>query len=276
MPLRGIGAALGFQGNGFSKSTEQSIKSKISLRMNQDGSVQLFAGTTPGSSAVKSHLRDLVRDTLEVKDEMIFLFPSETAQMPDAGPTSVSRSISIIRGLTLQACESIQKLRFRNPLPIVVEKSFSPSRSFTLTSPGGYPWIKPSWASAAVEVQVDPVTYRASVTGIWVVVQAGSILNFAQARAHVEGTVIQAVNWVLRGLHRTPKIEIHFIDDHGVALVERKSSTHDLQPLGLGELAQAVVPPALASALSQATGQFFDQIPITPEVIHRYMEVPGP
>src|SRR5690606_19559932 len=75
------------------------------------------------------------------------------------------------------------------------------------------------------------------------------------------------------GLLRTPSIKIDFLDDDGIPVPERRADRRETTlPRGIGELAQAIIPPALLSALSQATGQYFDQIPITPELIHKYME----
>jgi CO/xanthine dehydrogenase Mo-binding subunit len=293
--LRGIGAALGFQGNGFSKVTESNLSSKVKLLMKQDGSVELRAATTPGSGTLKSHLRDIIRDTLEVKDEMITIIPSDSSQVPDAGPLSVSRSVSIMNHLVLQACHSLQKMRFRTPLPIEVQKSFTSPRGKTVQAPHGYPWLKPTWACGAVEVEIDPSTYIPSVLGIWLVVQAGSLLNFQQARAHLEGTVIQSVNWVLHqrwtqvggyleprvsrlrnllGSSKTPKIHITFVDEDGFPISEKKSGHIEEEPLGIGEIAQSIIPSALISALSQAAGRFFDQIPVSPQEIYQYMELP--
>jgi len=189
----------------------------------------------------------------------------------------------------------LQKMRFRTPLPIEIQKSFTSPRGKTIQAPGGYPWLKPTWGCGAVEVEIDPATYIPSVIGIWLVVQAGSLLNYQQARAHLEGTVIQAVNWVLHqrwtqmggyleprvsrlrnllGSSKTPKIHITFVDEDGLPIQEKKTGYIDEEPLGIGEIAQAIIPSALISALSQAAGRFFDQIPVSPQEIYQYMELP--
>jgi len=41
---------------------------------------------------------------------------------------------------------------------------------------------------------------------------------------------------------------------------------------GVEELAGSVIPSAYVSAVAQATGRYFDSLPITPELIHHYTE----
>lgn len=41
---------------------------------------------------------------------------------------------------------------------------------------------------------------------------------------------------------------------------------------GIEELTGSMIPSAYVSAVAQATGRYFDSLPITPELIHRYTE----
>ncbi|KGE71428.1 xanthine dehydrogenase family protein molybdopterin-binding subunit [Spirochaeta lutea] len=294
--LRGIGMALGFQGNGFTRPTEQYFKTRVRLRLETDGTIKLYASSSPGSSSLKAHWRDMVREFFDVPEESIELVQSNTLEVPDAGPSSVSRNITIMRKLIEQSCKTLQRQRFREPLPLEIVKTYRPSTrgSWDDEQFSGNPYYTTSWAGAAVEVGVDPVTYQPSVTGVWVVVNAGGILYNSQARAHIEGSVIQTLSWALNqrwdlertrlvphlatghsptGLSRTPPIHVEFIEPEGfTGLAKRRTALYQEAVLGIGELAQSAIPAALLSALSQATGQYFDQIPITPELIHHYME----
>lgn len=291
LELRGIGTSLGFQGNSFSMETEKELHSRIQLVLEQNGRVRLHAGTTPGSPAIKAHFRDYLKDQFSIPNDHILISPVHSSLIPDNGPMTLSRNLSVTQKLLEQAVASVQKRRFRDPLPISVSKSFQVPRTRKSVP---YPWLPTSWAATVVEVRVDPVTYLPSVSEIWMAIQAGAILNLGMARGHVQGAVIQTLGWALNqrwqledgilvpalasgfgpaGLMRTPKIHIDFYDDEGLPIGEGRLDYKDgPYPRGIGELAQASIPAALLNALSQATGQYFDRIPITPELIHQYME----
>ena len=46
-------------------------------------------------------------------------------------------------------------------------------------------------------------------------------------------------------------------------------------PGGINEIAESLVPAAFVTALSQAAGVYFDQIPLTAKIIQSYLEEPA-
>ena len=108
-------------------------------------------------------------------------------------------------------------------------------------------------------------------------IDAGEILNKESAKSSIETSVLQALGWAsyehvpssfnlnqnyhIPGIKELPEIVIDFI-----------KSDKQKKPGGIAELPQCLIPSALVSAISQATGCYFDRLPITPEVIYNYLE----
>lgn len=100
-------------------------------------------------------------------------------------------------------------------------------------------------------------------------VACGELLNPAIARKTIENGIFHALWWCSSAhgsLHepkveRLPSIIIDFI------IPETRSVS-----CGVEELAGSVIPSAYVSAVAQATGRYFDAMPITPESIHRLTE----
>ncbi|HUX22144.1 MAG TPA: molybdopterin cofactor-binding domain-containing protein, partial [Spirochaetia bacterium] len=173
--------------------------------------------------------------------------------------------------LVERCCQTIARRRFRSGLPIEVKKSYRTPRAqrWSAETLTGLPFPTLSWAASVVECEVDPVTFETEIRGIWAAVSCGELLNPAVARKTVENGIFHALWWCssTHGSLREPKFEalppitIEFV----------KPDTRTLSG-GIEELAGSIIPSAYVSAVAQATGRYFDSLPITPELIHRYTE----
>lgn len=310
--LRGMGFALGFQPNQFSLPTERAIKPQVEIDLDANGQVHLSGSAAPGSSALKSHFRDLLKEIFEVPNDQITIATVSSLRVPDAGPMTLSRSLTITRSLLIAAAKKLAKARATEPLPLHISQTWRPKklRGGAAWQYPQFPTGMPTWGAAAVEVRIDPATYQPSVRKIWMKVMAGDVLFPAQARAYLEGTIIQAVNWCVHqsweldgglliprirsgfgqnGDVLGPEIDLEFLDSAGLPFKQGGSGygagsgaaggpgagPSGEEPLGIGEIAQAVIPAAVVSALGQAAGAYFHKIPIGPEDVHKLLEGHG-
>jgi CO/xanthine dehydrogenase Mo-binding subunit len=286
LSLKGVGMAYGFQPSGFSRTTEKAIRPKVRVRMETDGSVHAYVYTAPGASAAKLYIRRIIKEELSLDEDQIVLHTSDCREVPDSGPVCLSRSITVVMDVLRQACRKLQRQRFHNPLPLDVtavlrnprRDEWDPER---LT---GDPYLYRSFGALALEVEVDPVTYIPELSGIWMVVEAPVVLNVNQARSALEGSILQCLEWV-RGWHgefvggvldikgsagrryrestRVPSIQIEF-KRSGEGPTARAGQR------GFRDLPFALVPAAYLSALSQATGGYFDRIPTDSQTVFSY------
>lgn len=280
-PTSGIGIALGLHGAGF-VDTVMRTNGAITVRLESNGTAVVKTSAVPASSSVLNGWRRIVADTLELKPADVEIQNESTDEVPDSGPGTLSRHVAVLGRLIEQASVSIQKQRFRKPLPLEVRRAGRASQTaFDLDHLSGEPFPDVAVGSAAVEVSVDPVTFESTVERLWLTVDAGRIIDPNEAKRALEMSIHQSLEWsthelvMFRSGAIDPRSYLAYrnitepiLPEISVHLVESTVKN----PLGLGDLPQNCVPAALAAAVSQATGRYMDQIPTNPALIHGYME----
>jgi CO/xanthine dehydrogenase Mo-binding subunit len=125
------------------------------------------------------------------------------------------------------------------------------------------------------------MTLDVRVRAVWMSIDGGHIIDPDAAVQTVERGVFQALGWAASeqivytgGVIRSgdyerygpdaraqnPELDIEFLQ------VDPKDP-----PRGIGELAFSTVPAAYAAAVSQATGNYLDRVPVTPGVLDTYL-----
>lgn len=269
--LRGIGFSVAFQGNGLHGKREEEGSYAVVVRLEADGKLHILTSGVSIDGAVRKVWQDSAWKILGIERKNIICRELATSEVPDSGPSAFSRNITIIDSLIERCCQTVARKRFRAGLPIEVRKVYRIPRAhrWSPETRSGLPFQLLSWAAAVVEVEVDPVTFQTEIRGIWMPVSCGELLNPAHARKTVETGIFHALWWCSSSegsirepaIPRLPPIIVDFITP------ETRSPSS-----GVEELAGCVVPSAYVSAVAQATGRYFDSLPITPELIHRYTE----
>jgi CO/xanthine dehydrogenase Mo-binding subunit len=279
---RGIGIAVAIQGSGFAGANEAEYSSAVSVRLEADATAVVRTSIRPGES-LQAYWISLVAEGLGLDATKVRVVSGPTGEVPDSGPATLSRAIEIVGKLIQQACATIQRRRFRSPLPIEVKRSYRLPRSAawnaeTLT---GDPFTHSSVGAVVVEVSVDPVSFESRVDNVWLSVDAGRIVDEDQARRSLEMSIYQALEW---STHENIEYRNGAIDRRSylsyrntsdpllpglhITLLPGKASA----PHGIDSLPYNCLPAALAAAISQATGRYMDRIPMDPELIHGYLE----
>jgi CO/xanthine dehydrogenase Mo-binding subunit len=281
--LRGIGIALGYQGNGFLYPGADKGNYAIELTLGKDGSLEIKTSMVSADDNYGGLWAYIAAEILAIDSGMVRIV--NNASSPDSGPSSASRTVTVLTRLVEQACLAIRKQRFRDPLPITVRKTIRPRKDTwweeRFPPPEGKSldaasFARPGWASAVVEVVIDPVEYIHKIRGVWMGIDGGQILSEKQARRSLKIAAVQALGWAYReqisyaegGLSQAqfagydipspgeiPPIHIDFIwNDSGDAK-------------GIGDLPFTCVPAAYAQAVSQAMDHHFQSIPLRYEDI---------
>jgi CO/xanthine dehydrogenase Mo-binding subunit len=282
-PSRGIGLAFASQGSGLIGRGESEWPSKVRVRIETDGSVRVSCPAPDESHPLARHWRHLVADTLAVDEQQVSLDPLDSSMIPDAGPAFLSRNLAVITRAVEGCCNAVARKRFRTSLPIEATRSYRLPRSqkWDEESFRGRPFVEQSYAAAVVEVDVDPMTLDVRVRSLWMSIDGGHIIDPDAAVQTVERGVFQALGWAASeqivytgGVIRSgdyerygpdaraqnPELDIEFLQ------VDPKDP-----PRGIGELAFSTVPAAYAAAVSQATGNYLDRVPVTPGVLDTYL-----
>jgi CO/xanthine dehydrogenase Mo-binding subunit len=287
--LRGVGIALGYQGNGFLHAGKDRGNYALELTLEKDGSLEIKTGMADSGGEYLSVWAGMAAEILSIDAEKVRLVSGDAmssgtdrrgAAVPDSGPSSLSRNIAVLTRLVESCCLAIRKQHFRDPLPITVRRSCRPLRVRSWEGKTEGPALfhdagcfsRPGWGAAVVEVEIDQVEYTPKVRGIWLAVDGGKILSDARARGSLKTAAIQALCWASRerleyvdGIisreqfinyripapAELPPVRVDFLwNDTGV-------------PRGIGELPFTCVPAAYLQAVSQAMDHHFRGIPLS-------------
>lgn len=272
-PLRGIGLAVAFQGAGFITRGEEPEPATVIARLDAEGELHILTSGVSATGEAVAVWSLIAEEILGIDSPRVHFEPVDTSRVPNSGPSTLSRNVSVIGELVERACETIVRQRFRAALPIEVKKSLKPSRAnrWNPEEHAGLPFDRLSWGAAALEVEVDPVTLESAVRGVWATLSCGRVLREAAARRTVENGILHALRWcsVGGGATRPPVLL-----EPPPMTIELLSSGQKGWIGGVDELPACLVPSAFVTAVAQATSRYFDTLPVTPELIHRYTEEP--
>ncbi len=284
VPARGIGVAVAAQGSGFLGRGEEILGAAVTIRLEEADKAVILTSAVPEDRGIQDIWIKTVARVLAIDEANVGIEPVDTDRVPDTGPSTLSRNLTVVTNLIEGCCNSIKRRRFRSPLPIEVRRVSKVPRNTRWSNERmeGRPFSGESCAVAIVELESDPATFETSIRGIWLAVDAGQILDPNQARKTLEMGVFHALGWAASEslaylttgetwidyksyhpgrLMRHPKIEIEFFNN-----------TVKNPPQGITELALSTVPAAYVNAIAQATGRYLDRIPATPELVHEYLE----
>ena len=283
---RGIGIAIGHQGTGFIGRREDGLGASVRVRLEKDGVAYVRSSAVPDNPSILEIWRDTVARILALSREQVRISPIDTEEAPDSGPSVLSRNIGILNRLLQSCCETIKKQRFRNPLPIESGRNSRAPKTISWNEQefSGTPYTSISRGCSVVEVEVSPLSLQPQVRAVWMVADAGRILDLDEARKSVEMGIFQALSWAqgeavtFRDGALSPMDYQGYLPEPHADLPElwvRFVNTEERNPpKGLGELAFNSVPAAYVAAVSQATGRYLDRIPTTPALLQHYTEEP--
>jgi CO/xanthine dehydrogenase Mo-binding subunit len=281
-PLRGVGISLCVQSEtgewGFSLPADGASPRVCSVKVRLEPGRRLSIA----SSIVETgQQRDRLfaasaAAILELAPERIRLEPVDTFVVPDSGYSSLAGTFEINR-LIEKCCRALRSRNSGGSLPLEVRRSFrvapeiDPRREKTLEPPRG----AASWAATVVEVEVDAETLQPCCRQIVMVVEAGAVRDPDFARMQLEAGILSALKRTTWGgrdavpvtaeavcepaAGQAPSLSVRFL----------QASGRDHDGRAFDALPDLGVAAAYVSAVSQATGLYIDEIPLTAEVIQR-------
>ncbi len=149
------------------------------------------------------------------------------------------------------------------------------------------PVSPPPFMAACAEVEVDPLTGSIELLDYVACVDCGTVVNTNLARVQTEGGLLQGIGMTLyediwyneKGVNLSNSFMQYKIPtrlDFDKIRVEFESSYEPTGPYGaksIGEIVINTPAPAIAHAIHNATDVWFNELPITPEIILKGMHV---
>lgn len=257
-PLRGIGLSCGYEGCGFYGSGIYS--NNQTMEITWDESKTLIIHCPPQSNSIKQIWEHTAASILKIPSSSIKFNTEFNSKEEPLIPESIYSNITIMTTLLKKCCESLVKKIPSAKGPVTIKKNFSSSTKTLWNSENftGSPFHASSFASAVVEVELDPCTFREKIRGIWIVINGGKILNVRAA----ESTIKLNIQRVLLSLVEDSVIST---DNLHISFYQT-----DSEPLQIGELVHQVLPSAYTQAISQAIGCIVNKLPLQTDSLYKF------
>lgn len=250
IPLRGIGIACGWEGSGYYGSELIGCNQSIELTLEEDLSVTIH--TPPISNSIQEIWTKKVMEILSIPSSKIKISSEFKAGEEPPLPENVYSNISILTDLISKCCEAIKKRKKETPLPYTVKRKINPAKKneWNKEEFTGTPFHRTSFACATVELEVNPCTYKEKIRNIFIVINAGKILNVNAVEKTIKlGIQKLFSNMLSFDAISYDKIKILFIQSED-------------DPSQIGELVYQVIPSAYTQALNQALSSNINYLPL--------------
>jgi CO/xanthine dehydrogenase Mo-binding subunit len=208
---------------------------------------------------------------------------SDTATAGNAGPCSASR-MTMWGGSAVRAAAVEALANWRNEdRPARGGGWWEAPRTTPLLPDreANMNFVSYAYGAHAVEVEVDIETGEIEVVRIVAAHDPGRAVNPQQVIGQLQGGLAQALGWTLTenfitrdGRIQTNRLSTYLIPTIAdvttaveYALIERPDDVSAYGVRGVGEISMILPAPAIAAAVHDATGVWFDRLPLTPEAV---------
>ncbi|MFN2156182.1 MAG: molybdopterin cofactor-binding domain-containing protein, partial [Anaerolineae bacterium] len=280
---RGVGLAVAFKNVGFSFGYQENCWAKVELRGRSTIERALvYIGSAEVGQGAHTVVCQMAAEACGVEVERVVLVPSDTATSPgSSGSASASRTTFMAGAAVRGAAERAMERWQAEERPAVGEFTYLAPRTTHLDPETGHgvPNLAYGYVAEVVTVEVDVETGQLAVLQVVCADDVGKAINPQQVEGQIEGAVAQAVGWATcehyvadEGEVRTQGLSTYLIPTvHDVPLkvvpviVERPDPRAPWGVRGMGEMPFIPLAPALVAAVHDATGAWFDELPLTPE-----------
>jgi len=279
---RGVGFACGWKNIGYSLGfPEQSTAIAELYGGAEIERAVIKTGVAEVGQGVLIVMAQVAADTLKVPLERVSVVNDDTALVPNAGSSSASRQTLVTGRAVREACLAALARWRDEDRPAVARYQFLPPRTTSFDPETGEcdPHFSYAYGAHIAEVEVDLETGEVRLVRVVAAHDVGRLINRLAAEGQIEGGIsmgqgyalmeefIQREGYILTGnLHDYLVPTILDAPEEIVSLfVEVADAQGPWGAKGLGEMPTLILPPAIATALHDATGVWFNRLPITPE-----------
>jgi CO/xanthine dehydrogenase Mo-binding subunit len=283
---RGIGFACGFKNIGFSFGYQENSWARVELhgKTEIEHVVVWHSGAEVGQGT-HTVMAQFAAGTVGVPFEKVTVVTSDSATMGDPGSASASR-LTFMSGNAIKGAAEAALLKWKvEERPAIAEYTYLAPKTTPFDKETGYsmPNLSYAYVAQAVEVEVDLETGFIKILRVVSADDVGQAINPALVTGQIEGAVVQAEgyalteNFITRNGHiLTDQLSTYLIptildipDSVESVIIEVAEPNGPFGARGLGELPFLPIAPAIAAAVHDATGVWFNDFPLTPERVLR-------
>jgi CO/xanthine dehydrogenase Mo-binding subunit len=199
----------------------------------------------------------------------------------DAGSVSASRMTFFIGNAIKEGAEIALQKWADEERPVRLTHTYLPHKTTTPDPETGQcdPNVAYSYTTQAAEVEVDMETGEVKVERIICAIDVGKAINPQQVKGQIEGGLVQSLGYAVMenfveqdGRVLTPSLSTYLVPtivdippEIDTIVMEIPDPRGPWGARGLGEVMNMCLAPAVAAAVHDATGVWFDEFPLTPE-----------
>lgn len=284
--LRGIGIACAHKNVGFSFGYPESCTVGIEL----DGGAQIERavirhGASEVGMGAHTVISQMAADALGISMQQVELISTDTSEVEDAGSVSASRMTFFIGNAIKEGAEiALEKWR-NEERPVKLTHKYLPHQTTAPDPETGQcdPNVSYAYTTQAALVAVDTDTGHVEVEKIVCAIDVGKAINPQQVEGQIEGGLVQSVGYAVMenfvekdGQVLTPTLSTYLVPTSLDIPKEMKNIIMEIPDprgpwgaRGLGEVMNMCLAPAVAAAVHDATGVWFDDFPLVPERVLR-------
>jgi CO/xanthine dehydrogenase Mo-binding subunit len=284
--VRGHGFAAGFKNVGFSFGYQENCWAKVEIHGNDkiEKVIVHHAGAEVGQGT-HTVMAQMAAEAVGVSADMVQMRTSDTATTQNSGSVSASRMTFMAGNAIKGAAEAALAKWNAEERPAIAEFKYLAPKTTPFEKETGYamPNFAYAYAAQAVEVEVDTETGRVHVLRVVAADDVGQAINPMLVEGQIEGAVVQAQGYALLedlkvkdgrilanqfSTYLIPTI-LDIPDIVETVIVEVPDPNGPWGARGVGELPFLPTAAAIAAAVHDATGIWFDEFPLTAERVLR-------
>ncbi|MGD8465632.1 MAG: molybdopterin-dependent oxidoreductase [Anaerolineae bacterium] len=282
--LGGIGVAAGYKNVCYSFGFPDKATARCEL-YGQDTIEQAVVkiGISEVGQGTLGAMAQVAAETLGVPYDRISMVNEDTSEVPEAGSCSASR-LSFMAGNAIKVtCEAALEAWAAGQRPVRVERTFRPRPTSMFDPETGVcdPHVTYGYGTQIAEVTVDTETGEVHLKRVWAAHDVGQAINPIHVEGQIQGALAQAQGWALLedfimedGALKTKSYADYLIptvydmpDEIQPLVLEIADPQGPYGVRGLGEMPMLLLAPAILDAIHDATGLWFDKLPVKAEDI---------
>jgi len=278
----GRGVACGLKNVGFTMGFPERCEATVTLFGDEDvDSAHIAAAGADVGQGHHTVLRQMTAEAAGVPLESVTGTFSDTATSGDSGSASASRLTFMSGNAILGAVEEATKAWIDGDRPAHGHFRYIPPKTEAIDAETGEgsPLIALGYVAEAVDIAVDIDTGHIRVGTVVCAIDVGKAINPGLVRGQVEGAVVQGHGYALSerlrvedGRIQNPTLSGYLVpgsmdvpDRIETVIVEVPDPIGPWGARGMAEMPLLVYAPAVAAALHDATGVWFNELPLTPD-----------
>jgi CO/xanthine dehydrogenase Mo-binding subunit len=278
---RGRGMACAFKNVGFSFGAPEKCEAIIELHGGKDIErvVLRHAGAEVGQGA-HTAFKQMAAEAVGVPVELVELDLSDTASSGNSGSVSASRMTFMAGNSIRMAAEQALASWTDEERPAIAHAVYKPPPTQPYDPETGYttPNFSYGYVAEIVDLAVDIETGHIHIEHVVCADDVGKVINRTNVEGQIEGGVVQAFGYaVMENLRvRDGRVVNPYLSQYLIpgikdiptrvdsVLVEMPDPLGPWGARGMAEMPFMPLAPAVVAALHDATGVWFDEIPLLP------------